>query len=56
MHAFAQILTATLWRIHTLGGKAQAGDAAAAARIPVFGRMAALMALVALTFAALTFT
>lgn len=46
-------LTATLWRIHSLGGKAQAGDAAAAARIPVFGRVAALVALI---FAVLTFT
>jgi hypothetical protein len=49
------ILTATLWRMHTLVAKARAGDVAAAARIPMFGRVAALMALVALIFAVLTF-
>jgi len=49
------ILTVTLWRIHTLIDKARAGDATAAARIPMFGRVAALMALVALIFAVLTF-
>jgi hypothetical protein len=49
------ILTVTLWRIHTLVGKVRAGDVAAAARIPIFGRVAAPMALVALIFAVLTF-
>ena len=49
------ILTVTIWRIHILIGNAQAGDAASAARIPAFGRVAGLMALAALIFAVLTF-
>ena len=50
------ILTATLWGIHTLGVKVQAGDASAEARIQMLGKLAALMALLALVFAVLTFT
>jgi hypothetical protein len=49
------ILTVTLWRIHTLVGKVRAGDVTAIARMPIFGRVAAPMALVALIFAVLTF-
>ena len=51
----AVLLTAALGWIHLLGARARAGDAAAAARIPAFGRVAGLSALAALILAVLTF-
>jgi hypothetical protein len=41
--------------IHMLGGKARRGDAAAAARIPIVGRVTFLLGLTAVVFAVLTF-
>ncbi len=49
------ILTIVVLRVHTLGRRVAAGDTAAAASIPVFGKIAMVMALTAVVFAVLTF-
>jgi uncharacterized membrane protein len=49
------LLTLTVGYLHSLMGKARRGNAAAAARMPVAGRIALLLALTAVVFAVLTF-
>ncbi|HUL71686.1 MAG TPA: hypothetical protein VLT86_01210 [Vicinamibacterales bacterium] len=49
------LLVALVGYIHVLMGKARKGDAAAAARIPVIGRLTFLLALAAVIFAVLAF-
>lgn len=49
------ILSGVIGYIHVLVRKARLGDAAAAARIPAVGKVAFLMATLALVFAVLTF-
>ena len=49
------LLIALVGYIHVLQGKARKGDAAAAARIPIVGRVTFLLALTAVVFAVLTF-
>ena len=49
------LLTGLVGYIHTLMRRARAGDTAAAARIPVVGRLASLAAVAAVVLAVLTF-
>lgn len=53
--AAVALLVALVGYIHVLMGKARKGDAAAAARIPIVGRVTFLLALIAVVFGVLTF-